>query len=358
MQLNNIFNKNKKIMSKKRKSNFRGKTTKDAQRQKRAAASYGYLTLPKDVNVYSPDPGSRVRLDILPYVVADEHHPDRDDEADIAIAGSLWYKRPFKIHRNVGVDNDVVVCPTSIGKKCPVCEYRAKRMKEGADKEDTDAMKASMRNLYVVIPLKSKKFDSVPHIWDISQWLFQNLLNEELEEDEDYGVFPDLEEGYSLRIRFDSMTIGKSDPFAKASRIDFEEREEQYTEDILEDIPCLDEVLNILDYKELQAKFFEMDDDADEIDDDEVPDEEEKPRRGRTPRKKEPEPEDDEPEDDEPEDDKPEKKPNRRTRTDKKPEPQKGKCPFKHKFGKDWDEFDDCDECDEFDACGKASEEE
>jgi len=288
-------------------------------------------------------------LDILPYLVTDDHHPDRNDEMDIATPESLWYKRPFKIHRNVGVDNDVVVCPASIGKPCPICEYRAKRMKEGADKGDTDMMKASLRNLYVAKPVKSKKFEAEPHIWDISQWLFQNLLNEELEEDEDYGVFPDLEEGMTLRIRFDSKTIGKSEPFADASRIDFEEREEQYTADILEDVPCLDEVLNVLSYKELQAKFFEMDD-TDEVVDDyrgEDDDKNEKPRK-KPSRKKEPEPEEDD-------DEQPTEKPARRTRGERSHKPEKNKCPHKHKFGEDWDEFADCDECDEFDACGKAS---
>jgi len=312
-------------MSKKRKSNFRGKTTKDAQRQKRAASSYGYLNLPKGINIYSPDPGSRVRLDILPYMVENEKHPDRDDEGEIATTGSLWYKLPFKTHRQVGVDNDVVVCPTSIGQKCPICEYRSKRMKEGADKDETDAMKSSLRNLYVVIPIRSKKYESEPHIWDISQWLFQNLLNEELEEDPDNGGFPDLE------------------------------GEEQYTEEILEDVINLDEILVVLTYDELKNKLFyeteeEEDEDVDDYQEEEEEEEEPKKRTRKSTRKSKPKEEDEEEEEEEKE----EKKPARRSH---KGSSKKNKCPNEHKFGVDWDEYDDCADCDLYDECSEAADE-
>ena len=357
-------------MSKKRKSNFKGKVGADSKRQKTAGASYGYLNLPKGVNVYSPDPGSKnVLLDFLPYIVTDQRHPDRNEELDIAMPDTLWYKRPFKIHRNVGVDNDAVVCLASFGKKCPICEYRAKRIREGADKEETDTMKQSMRVLYVVVPLNSKKHEAEPHIWDMSWWLFQDLLNDELEEDEDREVFPDLEEGLTLKLRFDSKTIGKSQAFAEASRIDFEERDEQYTDEILEDVPCLDEVFNILSYKELFAKFTEMEDEdvaENTGDEPEEDDEDEKPvrRKRKTVKKEDPEPE----EEDEPEvktTPKRRKKPVEPEEDDKeeapaparkaKPKADAGnKCPHGHKFGTDCEEFDECDTCDEWSDCIEA----
>jgi len=340
-------------MSKKRKSNFRGKVGSDAKRQKTAGASYGYLNLPKGVSVFSPEPGSKhVLLDFLPYIVTDERHPDRNEAEEIAMPNSLWYKRPFKIHRNVGVDNDAVLCLTSFGKKCPICEYRAKRIREGADKEETDAMKQSMRVLYVVVPLNSKKHEVEPHIFDISWWLFQDLLNDELEEDEDYEAFPDLEEGLTLKIRFDSKTIGKSQAFAEASRIDFEEREEQYTEEILEDVPSLDEMFAVLSYKELQAKFFEMDEDEEDPEDKEetVEDEDEKParRKRKTVKKKEPEEEKPEEEEDPEVEEKPKRTRKTRTTADE------NKCPHGYKFGTDCEEKDECDECDSWNECIEA----
>ncbi len=246
-------------MKRQLKSNFREKVTTDVKRQQSRVNFYGYLNIPKGIRVIPIEPDEKIKLDFLPYVVSDPKHPDRNPEKDIAMPGTLWYKRPFKIHRNIGAANETIVCPTSIGKRCPICEYRAKLMKERVGKESTDTLKPSLRNLYVVVPIDHAQLESVPHILDISQYLFQDLLNKELEENEDYAVFPDLEEGLSLRIRFEGRTIGKSQPFPEVSRIDFFEREHSYSEDILKEIPDLDKVLHILSYEELESKFFEID---------------------------------------------------------------------------------------------------
>ena len=128
------------MAKKKRKGNFRNKIRRDVERQETASSSYGYLNLPSGVSVFNPEPGSRVKMDIIPYEVTDTNHPDKFEDEQIAVAGDLWYKRPFKIHRNVGSGNDSVVCPTSFGKKCPLCEYRAKRLKEGAPKEEIEEL--------------------------------------------------------------------------------------------------------------------------------------------------------------------------------------------------------------------------
>jgi len=361
-------------MVKKKSSNFRGKVAGDAQRQQKAATSYGHLSLPRGVNVFSPEPGGRVKLDFLPYEVTDPKHSDRNPEAEVAMPGTLWYKHPYKLHRNVGVENDAAVCLSSIGKKCPICEYRAKQIKAGADREDTDAIKPSLRNLYIVVPLDSKKHEEKPHIFDISQYNFQIMLNDELEEHEEYEVFPDIEEGLTLKIRFASKTIGKGQPFAQASRIDFLEREETYDESILEKVPNLDEVLIILSYDELHAKFFDMEDEEEggklsSADDDEEEEEDEKPiRKKKTipPKRQshqEEEEEDDRPakrkvrkkevEEEEEEEEEEDEKPTRSSKrsTSERSSGKKNKCPHGHKFGEDHEEYDECDDCKSWDGC-------
>lgn len=379
------------MAKKNKKSFFKGQVSKDAQRQKNAGSSYGYLNLPRNVSVFSPEPGTRVRLDFLPYIVTDPNHPDHDTDADRAMPGNQWYKRPFKVHRNIGVTKDAVVCLTSIGKRCPICEYRAQRIKEGADKKETDALKASQRNLYVVIPLGHKKFEEKIHIFDISQAMFQKLLIQEIEENEELEMFPDLEDGMTLKIRFASKSIEGGTPFAEAERIDPVAREKAYDESILEDVPNLDEVLKILSTEELKAKFFEdeepvrdEEDEEDDEDEDEEPkkptvhrhskpqdeeDEEEpkKPARRREPepekpvRRKPPEPApaDDE-EDDEDEDEPappPAKKPTAPVqRTREHASEGKNRCPHGHVFGVDTEDFDDCDTCSMWDACIEVKE--
>ena len=275
------------MAKKARKSSFRGKVAADTKRQKTAGANFGYLKLPKGMNVYSPVPGAREKIDVIPYVVTDEKHPDRNDEYGIALSGDLWYKRPFRVHRNVGADNDSVVCLQSFGKKCPICEYRKQRAAEGADKDELKAFNSTLRNLYYIIPRGVKKREEEIHIFDMSQFLFQNLLNDEIEEESDYEVFPDIEEGLTLQVRWAENTFA-GNKFAEASRIDFKKREEAISEDVLEGLVSLDEILKQLSYEELHAKFFEIDHEA-EVDEDE----DEKPSKKKT-SKKEVDDEDDE----------------------------------------------------------------
>jgi hypothetical protein len=389
------------VKSKKRKKRFKGAVSRNAAKQSRGA-QYGHLNLPKGISVFKEEPGSRVSLDIMPYEVTIPNHPDRDDEYGIALPGELWYKRPYFIHRNIGPENQSVVCPTSIGQKCPICEHRAQLLKEGADWNDdaVKALKPQMRNLYVVIPKGSKKFEEKPHIWDISQFLFQDKLNEEIQENEEFESFPDLEEGFTLRIRFSEESFG-SNKYAETSRIDFKERDRPYKESILDEIPHLDDVLVIPSYKEVEAIFFgkldeddpsqEDDEEAktpkraakptrysnfkedDEDEDDEDEDDEDdalkqKPRRNQ---KAEPDDEEEEEEsedgdldsaedsedDEDDEDEEEEEKAQvRRRSSSKKAKKGKGKCPYGHKFGADNDEYDECMDCEMWDECMEASE--
>jgi len=71
-------------------------------------------------------------------------------------------------------------------------------------------MKQSHRFLYAVIPIGHKKLDESIHIWDFSKTLFQDKLDQELEENEDYMAFPDLEEGLTLSVRFVEKQLGKN----------------------------------------------------------------------------------------------------------------------------------------------------
>lgn len=245
-------------MNESKQFRLRDLVSRNVQRQKTQATVWGHLKLPKDVSVFKETPNTRVLLDILPYIVTDPAHPDRDDEFGIAVPGSLWYKRPYKLHRGIGVNNSLIVCPTSVGKKCPICEYRLQKVREGADWKDEliRNLRPSLRNIYIVVPLDSKEYEKKPHIWDTSHFLFQEMLNDEIAEDEDRGCFPDLEEGLSLRIRFSEEHLGKNS-FAKTARIDFEPRNYKYSSDIVKNLPSLDNLLIIPSYEEVMQTFSE-----------------------------------------------------------------------------------------------------
>jgi len=383
----------------KRKSRFAGKVANDAHRQATAASSYGHLLLPKGYNMFKETPGGRAKLDFLPYVVTSATHMDRNEKNEIAVPGEIWYKAPYKVHRKIGANDDSFICLTTIGKRCPICEYRAKLMKESDGtkeaKEQIDALRPSLRNLYWVVPIGVKDFEEKPHIWDISQAMFQKLLNTELEENPDNEIFPDLAEGLTLSLRFSSETIGKSKPFAETSRIDFEDRDEEYPESLLDKLPSLDNVFKILSYKELDAIFLELD--PEDIAKEETEAAEEEPLRKR--KKAEPEEETEEVEEPplrkrksaEPEEEKPartrkaalpepeeedeagpteeqeEQKPVRVRKTESEPEPEEEKpvrtrrpeptkvddsrCPHGFKFGVDTDLKKQCDTCNVWEDC-------
>ncbi len=331
----------------KRKKKFKGGVSRNAQRQAKGS-QFGHLNLPKGLQVFKEEPKTRVSLDIMPYEVTINNHPDRDEEYEIAVPGTLWYKRPYWLHRNIGPNNDSIVCPTTAGQKCPICEYRAQLMKDGADWNDDSvkALRPSMRNLYVVIPKGQKNYEESPHIWDISQFLFQEKLNEEVQENEEYEAFPDLEEGHTLRIRFSEGTFG-TNKFAETSRIDFQERKEPYEESILDEIPSLDEILEIPSFKAVEAMFFGGLDQDEAKDDDYNEDED----------AVDTEQEQEEQEEDEEEEPQPATKPSRSKKGKGKDKSKKSKCPHGYEFGTDCEEYDECDDCEEWEACIDASEE-
>jgi hypothetical protein len=270
---------------KKKKMNFKGKISGAARKTESERSNFGYLTLPDGIKLFKPEAKGTVLFDIIPYEVTDTTHPDRDDEHDIATVGSYWYKRPFKVHRNVGPNNETVICPGTFKKPCPICNYQTKLKREGkSDKDTIKDLYPSDRDLYIVIPKGNDKFDEVKHIFDFSKFNFEDLLNKEAEE-QDKENFPSPDDGFTIKCRFIAKKFGdKGKPFPVASRIDFEERDEQYDDDILEENPNLDEILKVLSYKEIEDKFFQLgeDDIEEEIDDIEEEEEETVKRTKKT----------------------------------------------------------------------------
>jgi hypothetical protein len=368
------------------RGSFRAAVLRNASQQRSKAANYGHLLLPKGISVFKEEAGGRINLDILPYFVTDARHPDRDDEFGAAVVGGLWYRRPYKLHRQIGATNASVVCPSSFGKKCPICEYRTKLMSDGSKWDDPSvrALKFSDRYLYYSVPKGSSKHEEKPHIWDISGFCFQDRLNEELGENEEFGDFADLDDGLTLKIRFSEEKMERNS-FAKTSRIDFEERKYVYDEKVVRDLTSLDECLDLKDYREIERMFFENDGDAeDETDQDRVAREDNteqnastttplsRPKPGTAtqtrPRVVEKSPADVEDAVEEAEKNFPKEEQRQRpASTQVKPlakvpakttttKASSGECPSGYTFGNDVDRYDECSECAVWSDCMDARE--
>jgi len=369
-------------MAEKRMS-FRDKIGRNTQKQRESKKSFGYLNLPKDVKTLTiPEDMREIELDFLPYEVTDPNHPDKDLQYDVATKGSLWYRRPFKVHKNVGTGDDsaTIICPRSIGKgkPCPICEHREKRAKEGADKDEIKELYGKPRGLYVAIPFDIKGYEEVPTVWDVSTYLFQDVLNDEMELDEANRDFPSLEEGKTAVMKL-KWKAYKKGGYHEVRNISFEKRD-PYDEAILDEVPNLDEMFKVLSYKEIEDKFFELDGEEDAGELTEIPEETTSTRKRKSLK-----------EDDKEETegrDLDEHKTSRRSRVTKSDTPEKeekekapkkerssrrssrveeiedadkvthegsNKCPYGHVFGQDEGKFKDCDECDKWKSCAEAA---
>lgn len=106
----------------------------------------------------SPESGDVTTLTVIPYRVREKSHPQ-----DIPV-GTIWYRRPIKIHRNVGAGDDArpMPCPKNWGKHtaCAMCsdansaweQYRAAQGQQEKDqaKEAAKSVQAQQRDLLLV----------------------------------------------------------------------------------------------------------------------------------------------------------------------------------------------------------------
>lgn len=334
-------------------SKFRDQIGEDSTERIHHSGGSNYLTVPDGLEIFKEDPKVRSLLDFIPYKVKTKHHLDRKDKTKRAIPGSWWYKLPILIHRNVGPNNITIICPVCVGKACPICKHRSKRRDKGAEKEELKEMNYSKRNLYLVVPRNHKDYEEVLHLWNISQYAFQDKLDEEMEEKEKYRDFPDPETGKTLKIRFKKQPIGKKDSFNLCSRIDFIKRDESIDEELLEDVPCLDTFLNVLPYEEIESLFFGDDeDDADDDDDDDDDDEDEDDRRHKKSKKSKKSRDDDDDDDDDSDDDNDDEEGDEDEDDDEdeeKKSSKKSKSKKSRRHSRDDDEDDDDDDEDDAD---------
>jgi len=395
-------------MSKSKHSRRRPSSEEVRRNAKRSAGKQQFFNLPRGVREWSPEKSGSYLLDVVPYEVTSSHHPDHTDK------GVLWYKYPFHIHRDVGPAGEQVVCPTSVNKRCPICEHRAKLLKDGRDRDDEAVRALNFQDWVAYNIIDPDDSDSIA-VFAMSKGKFAKPLEKELDSDdaEEARLFFLCDEnGRTLKVRFSDATFdGRK--YLEATRFDFRERKEMDEDEILGKVVNLDECFNVLPYDELKALFLQIDDEDEEEpkgkgsdDEDEEEEEEEKPKRKGG--KSEPEEEDDEEDDEEEppfekgdkvtwkkgkktlvgtvtkvaedcihvkdeagekhqldqddltavedeEDEEDEDKEEEEEKPKGKGKGGKGKCPHGHKFGVDIDKYKECGNCKVWEDCDAAS---
>lgn len=244
------------------------------------------LNVPDGMSLFKLKSEGIKRVEIVPYTVG-EGNPYADP-------GDSYSERTFYVHKNIGANDNAYVCPnkTTQGKqKCPICEHRAELTRDpNADEDLIKQLSPKERQLWVVHDLSDREKGN--QLWDVSFHLFGKQLDREInnaDEDEDFHLYADPEEGYTLKLGVEEKAIGRTTFYAVES-VGFKPRKSPLDEELLDAAPCLDDLLIILDYKKLKALFLETDEDDEDEEDDEEPRRKKKKRKKR---KKKDETEDD-----------------------------------------------------------------
>jgi len=244
-------------MAKRRKKKNRetANTARRRAEQHQAGFERTSLNLPEGVNLFRLKDDKPLRLDILPYRVG-KGNPWADE-------GQLHYERTYFVHRGIGAEQNTYPClRKTLGKKCPVCEYRAKLSNNpDADEDLIKSLAPSERQIFNVIDTRDR--DKGVQIWDMAWWLFGKALDTRIrngDEEDEYENFYELENGFTLKLGIEEHHFaGRS--FYSVESIDFKSRKEDYDEDILEEVYNLDEIIKITPYDELKKILLQTEDD-------------------------------------------------------------------------------------------------
>ena len=136
-----------------------------------------------------------------------------------------------------------------------------------ADKDLVKSMWPKQRQLWLVYDLDDT--ERKVQLMDYSYHQFGKQLKAELDnadEEDGFDYFADLEDGMTLRINFE-----ENKPYGfEASSINFKKRKLQYREDLVDELPCLDDLIKVETYDALKAVFFQTEDeDEEDVQDDE-----------------------------------------------------------------------------------------
>lgn len=214
-------------------------------------------------------------IDIIPFWVATDNHPTTKK-------GEPDYKMEIYVHKNLGPNRDkLVLCLAEMyGKPCPVCEERKRLKEDGADDDLIKKLYAQRRVVYNVIDLDNE--DKGIQIFDVSYYDFERNIVDEIA-DEDGTIVPsDLDEGKTIVFKGkDSKYKGHAFIKILEGSFGFEDREEAYDEEIVDDAFALDELLIVPDYDEVKKLINAVGEEDDFEDDDEIEDDEaeEKPKK-------------------------------------------------------------------------------
>lgn len=220
------------------------------------------------------------KLNFLEYVLSDGAN-ERFAKC-YADDGFAYFERTFYTHR-LGPNNESHTCPAlTFGKPCPVCEFKGRLAKQDYEKhkETISNLRASERQLFAV-----EDVDEAPgevQILEYSNYYFGQYLDEKVKkkarQNIKYRNWSDPDDGFTLVL---SPTKDKKSKYKGfiISDIEFEPRD-PIPDDLLDQVPCLDDLILETPYDKMK-RLMDFGDDDDGVDE---PHQDDPPRKGREPR--------------------------------------------------------------------------
>ncbi len=217
-----------------------------------------------DVEWFKPKAGERYNLDIIPFRITEEWYKEMRQYSGLETRRDVGKLEPsliYPIHRNIGSNNESVLCINkAFGKDCPICECINELYEDyEKNKKSISPIKVSWRCLYnVKIPGKKKIY-----LWDFSFYCFERILREAMELSDTGSVpYASLKHGKTLVFK-PSEKDGGGYKFVEVLSIAFADRKKKLSTELLDRVYQLDEALEILTYNELKNKFEESEGESD-----------------------------------------------------------------------------------------------
>lgn len=206
----------------------------------------------------------RVNLNILPYQIRSSKHPEV--VAGRRKIGDWDYLLDVWVHRNLGPNKKDMLCPkATYGKACPACEERSKLYDQGRD-EEARAYSPSRRTIFNVQLIGRNGPEPEPLIFATSHQCFNKELIEEASASSNGNGITFADPGPSGQVvsfRVSEKTLGSS-KFCEAKSFQFLDRDEEVSDEVLEQCESLDEYLIVPTSQQIvDAMYGEEGDDAD-----------------------------------------------------------------------------------------------
>lgn len=204
------------------------------------------IQIPKDVPQFEIKEAGAFNIDIIPF----ELGPD----SQFGEEGDLYFEKTYFSHQGIGTRMGSYACLSQgQNEPCPCCEYGQQMPRDtDAEKKLANKMFPKHRQLWIVWDHNDRK--AGPKIWDVSYHLFGKALKGKLdlaEEDDDWGIFHDPEEGLTLRcLAEEDSFLGRK--FFKVENLDFKARKVAIPDRFLDHGISLDDCIIYTPYDELK----------------------------------------------------------------------------------------------------------